>query len=364
MSEVTLSEGGRVAPDTVVEVGDRTASTGLFLLLKQAMRGVGVGEVLEVSSTNGLNVSDLRAWCRITGHHFLGTTQLGSYVLRRGGTPLSIDTASQTLKELWLFPVSPDWCNLECTHCLYAASPRSRDRYKISRDELQSIVEQLDAAGAQPHFMVTGGEPFLHTELADLLGTLDRRGYSFQVMSNGTMINEATANLFARFERLRKVQVSIEGDSPDLNDQVYGRGTFERTIGGIQRLRAAGVPVSIAVTPMADNEARLPAIEKLARDEGAEVKYILLYPLGAASRNDVGPAKKDPPVEKGDGLLMCDKGVAFSEGAFYPCTVLAKQAWARLGDTLVEALGDEARRKVREIRKTTPACEVCKRGST
>lgn len=364
MQEKTLGNRARGVPDAIVDAGERGVAGGLLLLLKQAMRGVAVGERLEVRSSNQTIASDLRAWCGIAGHEFLGTTADGSYVVRRGGKPLSVSTATEALKELWLFPVSPNWCNLACTHCLYAASPRSPDRYRVSDEELSSLLEQLDSMGARPHFMVTGGEPFLHPNLTQLLSALDAGGYSFQVMSNGTMISERAARRFSGFEHLRKVQISIEGDSPDLNDQVYGKGVFERAISGIRQLRAVDVPVAIAVTPMAENESRLPAIEKLAQDEGAELKYILLYPLGAANENNIQSAKKDPPLEKGDGLLMCDKGVAYSEGAFYPCTVLVKEPWAKLGDTLVEALGDEARARVRSIRKTTPACEVCKRGSS
>jgi sulfatase maturation enzyme AslB (radical SAM superfamily) len=364
MQEKTLSDGNRIVPDAVVDAGAQGAGGGLLLLLKHAMRGVGVGERLEINSSNRTIANDLRAWSRIAGHEFLGTTADGSFVLRRGGKPLSLSTATETLKELWLFPISPNWCNLACTHCLYTASPRSLDRYRVSGEELSSILAQLGSIGARPHFMITGGEPFLHPDLAELLGTLDAGGYSFQVMSNGTMISERVAERFSRFKHLRKIQISIEGESPELNDQIYGKGVFERAMTGIRRLRGADIPVAIAVTPMAENESRLPAIEKLAQQEGAEVKYILLYPLGAATENKIQPAQKDPPVEKGDGLLMCDKGVAYSEGAFYPCTILVKDPSARLGSTLAEALGEEARAQVGAIRKTTPACEVCKRGSS
>ena len=36
---------------------------------------------------------------------------------------LSLANARDALKDLWVFPVAPEVCNLACTHCLYAASP-------------------------------------------------------------------------------------------------------------------------------------------------------------------------------------------------------------------------------------------------
>src|SRR5215470_1751579 len=45
---------------------------------------------------------------------------------------LSLANASETLEELWLFPVAPEVCNLTCTHCLYAASPWRKNPYRLT----------------------------------------------------------------------------------------------------------------------------------------------------------------------------------------------------------------------------------------
>ena len=52
---------------------------------------------------------------------------------------LGRSNATETLKELWVFPVAPETCNLACTHCLYAASPKTRNPYRLSADELSGI---------------------------------------------------------------------------------------------------------------------------------------------------------------------------------------------------------------------------------
>jgi hypothetical protein len=113
------------------------------------------------------------------------------------------------------------------------------------------------------------------------------------------------------------------------------------------------------------NKEGFPAIEELAAAKGADIKYISLYDLGAARENGLKPSQE---ISNGTGQtdieLMCDKGVTYSEGAFYPCPVLVKEPGTKLGNTLKEALSPEARRSVARLHQTHAACQVCLRGST
>lgn len=275
------------------------------------------------------------------------------------------DNASETLKELWVFPVAPETCNLACTHCLYAASPKTRNPYRLSGGELSGLLAQVEATGAKPHFLFTGGEPTLHAELWDFLETVDRRGYSFQLMTNGTRVQKPIVERLSRMSHLTKVQVSLESADPEINDSIYGRGMQSRVLKAADLLQENGVPVTLAVTPMEANEQGLSAIEALAEAQGAEVKYISLYDLGAAKDNKVQPPQEHVTGNgQSEPELMCDKGVAYSEGAFYPCPVLVKEPGAELGDSLEQALSPEARRKVARLQESHSACQVCLKGST
>jgi MoaA/NifB/PqqE/SkfB family radical SAM enzyme len=213
--------------------------------------------------------------------------------------------------------------------------------------------------------LFTGGEPTLHPELYDFLETLDTKGCSFQLMTNGTRIQERSADRLSKLAHLRKVQISLESTDPKINDSIYGQGLHDRVLRAIETLREKGVPVTVAVTPMEVNEQELAAIEALAAKKGADVKYISLYDLGAARENGLKPPREIPTGESPiDAELMCDKGVAYSEGAFYPCPVLVKEADKKLGATLEEALSPRSRQKVTQLRKSHSACQVCLKGST
>jgi MoaA/NifB/PqqE/SkfB family radical SAM enzyme len=284
---------------------------------------------------------------------------------RQPKAKLSRVHASETLKELWVFPVAPETCNLACTHCLYAASPKTRNPYRLSASEFFEILAQVEAAGARPRLMFTGGEPTLHPELCDFLDAADRRGYSFQLMTNGTRIQQPLVERLSRMSHLTKVQMSLESVDAEIHDSIYGRGIQNRVLKAADLLKDNRVPVTLAVTPMAVNEQGISAIEALADAQDVEVKYISLYDLGAARENHVEPARENPMAnDQSETELMCDKGVAYSEGAFYPCPVLVKEPQAKLGNRLEEALSPQARRKVAELQVSNAACQVCLKGST
>jgi sulfatase maturation enzyme AslB (radical SAM superfamily) len=278
---------------------------------------------------------------------------------------LTRENAAEALKEFWVFPVAPETCNLACTHCLYAASPKTRNPYRVSAAELAGLLAQVENLGAKPHFLFTGGEPTLHPELYDFLATVDRQGYSFQLMTNGTRIQKQSAERLARLSHLTKVQVSLESADAQINDSIYGAGLYHRVVNAVDILRQSDVPVTLAVTPMEVNQNGLERIEALAETKGADVKYIFLYDLGAAKENGLRPAREMPNANgQAQVGLMCDKGLAYSEGAFYPCPVLVKEQQAKLGDTLEEALSPEARRRVSGLQEKHAACQVCLKGST
>src|SRR5262249_5631543 len=127
---------------------------------------------------------------------------------------LSLANARDTLKELWVFPVAPEFCNLACTHCLYAASPLRKNPYRLTEPELASIFAELEGLEAAPHLLFTGGEPTLHPQLYSLLDQVDQQGYSFQLHTNGTRIHGGEAEHLAGLAHLKKVQISLEGPSP------------------------------------------------------------------------------------------------------------------------------------------------------
>jgi len=70
-----------VAP--VIDLGSLGFGEGAHLLLKRALRAAGVGDCLTVTGSAPDLETDLRAWCRVEGHHV--QTAGGEIVIRKGG---------------------------------------------------------------------------------------------------------------------------------------------------------------------------------------------------------------------------------------------------------------------------------------
>jgi uncharacterized protein len=158
------------------------------------------------------------------------------------------------MPRIQLLVVQPTpFCNIDCRYCYL---PDRSSKAVVADATLDNLFSQVFASGwAQGGLTVVwhAGEPmvlpieFYHRAFhridalkpPDLLLT-----HSFQ--TNGTLIDDAWCGFLADWRV--SVGVSIDGPQPlhDINRVTRaGRGTFERTIAGIRRLRRCGVPFHV-----------------------------------------------------------------------------------------------------------------------
>ncbi len=181
------------------------------------------------------------------------------------------------LKEVW-FHLNNS-CNFQCKHCLVNA--RKKDSYLLSKESIKKVLKESNSMGTH-QFLFTGGEPFLRKDIIDLIKlTLD---YGRLVLfSNGSLFNDSLNklpkdNLF--------FQISLEGHEAQVNDVIRGKGTFSKTIEGINKLLGAGFPLTIATTLTKVNAPFFSQINQFLRKIGICSQHIhLLHPRGRARLN-------------------------------------------------------------------------------
>ena len=154
------------------------------------------------------------------------------------------------LRELWLHV--NDFCNLACAHCLVSSGP---DREQgLSTERLLDAIDQGAALGVE-RFFFTGGEPLARPDAIALVGRvvsdLERE---LVILTNGTLFKGERFEQLVPLagERLR-VQVSLDGASPDTNDPIRGAGTFGHVIEGVRTAVAAGLRPSLTMTLLQRN---------------------------------------------------------------------------------------------------------------
>ena len=77
-----MSAETNLIPDAMCDGGDLDCGSGLLLIIRDAMKPLPPGGLLEVRSREISVKEDLPAWCRLTGHHLVSADH-PLYFIRR-----------------------------------------------------------------------------------------------------------------------------------------------------------------------------------------------------------------------------------------------------------------------------------------
>jgi radical SAM protein with 4Fe4S-binding SPASM domain len=178
----------------------------------------------------------------------------------------------EQLREFWI--QINDFCNLACEHCLVSSGPQGGDGLDAST--VRRAVDQAVALGVE-RFFLTGGEPMARADAADIVahvtGSHERE---LVVLTNGTLLKGDRLEALARVpsERLR-VQISLDGASPEVNDAVRGAGTFDRIVTGVRAAVAAGLRTTLTMVLLRHNLQDAQKMVALAADLGVTNVHLL-----------------------------------------------------------------------------------------
>lgn len=157
--------------------------------------------------------------------------------------------------ELWknprlkfLFIEMTNRCNEHCLHCGSSCGEAPSDGM-LTGDEIKAFLKktasQFDVRDMQ--LCITGGEPLLRKDFFDIMAYAQKLGYNWGMTSNGTLIDEKTADLLSR-TGMKTISVSIDG-LKDTNDWFRQKeGGYDAAVKGIENLTAHGGFAHIQVT--------------------------------------------------------------------------------------------------------------------
>lgn len=161
-------------------------------------------------------------------------------------------------------------CNLRCKHCYqddYTTSNElSFDEFVIVADKIFSTLHTWNKLG---DFSVTGGEPFLHSRIFDILDYINSSGdvSRLDILTNGMFITEEIIQKLKQFNKLRYVQISLDGSSLKIHDEIRGNGSFDKAMKSIRLLIKNNIEVRIMFTLQRRNMFDVPSIIDLAIQE-------------------------------------------------------------------------------------------------
>ncbi len=143
------------------------------------------------------------------------------------------------------FPIFVKWyitgdCNLRCSHC-YLSEYNTYQDYKLISPIINFLGKKKIAGIA-----FLGGEPLLRKDMPKIIKPCSKNIYS-SICTNATLLNSEVAKSL-KASQIGKVQVSIEGSNKEINDNIRGRGTFERATSAMQLLVENGIYTTVAYT--------------------------------------------------------------------------------------------------------------------
>ncbi len=216
------------------------------------------------------------------------------------GIPRPRDTFQRPLRDLRISVM--DRCNFRCPYCM----PREQfhDAYRflksterLSFDEIVRLTRLFVHLGARK-LRLTGGEPLLRANLADLIGDLTTIPgvEDVALTTNGVLLARHAAELKAA--GLHRITVSLDSLDPEVFSRMSGGfGGLNEVLEGIDHaLRAGLAPIKInAVAQRGVNDHTILDLVERFRNTGVIVRFIEYMDVG--NRNHWQPELVVPSKE-------------------------------------------------------------------
>lgn len=146
-------------------------------------------------------------------------------------------------------------CNFNCGMCyIHEAGAHSSPREELTAAQWLEIGRQAFEAGTV-FLLLTGGEPLLRPDFAQIYTGLKDMGFMISVNTNGVLLCGELAQLFEDNPPMR-LNVSLYADSGEGYIRQCGVDAFDRVIANIQHLKEAGVQIQLNTSFTPENQSR------------------------------------------------------------------------------------------------------------
>ena len=168
-------------------------------------------------------------------------------------------------------------CNLSCVHCL--SSSGRRDPRELTTAECMAVIDELQRMQVF-YVNIGGGEPTVRPDFWALVDYATGHDVGVKFSTNGVKITPEIARRLAGRDYV-DVQISLDGATPEVNDGVRGRGSYEvalRAMGNLADAGFAGFKISVVMTR--HNVGQLEKFKAIADRYGAQLRITRLRPSG------------------------------------------------------------------------------------
>lgn len=174
-------------------------------------------------------------------------------------------------------------CQLACSHCYNSSGPDG-DHGVMTPGDWRGVIVQAADLGVQLVQFI-GGEPTLHPDLPDLIGTARRAGVEVEVYSNLVHVPDP---LWAAFAQPGvRLATSFYSDDRSEHQRVTGRDTHRQTCANITRALEMRIPLRAGLVQVLEEQRVAQARAMLTKMGVEQIRTDHVRPFGrAAGHND------------------------------------------------------------------------------
>jgi radical SAM protein with 4Fe4S-binding SPASM domain len=193
-------------------------------------------------------------------------------------------------------------CTNNCRHC-YVNLPAGDSDAKSKEMSLDFINHLADEAVSLGIIwcLVSGGEPLLRGDFADMYLSLKNKGLLVSVFTNATLITEEHVRLFRKYPP-RDLEISVYGVTQETYEAVTRvPGSFFKFMNGVNSLLDNGIRIRFKTMALRSNFRELPKIGEFCREKTKDFfrfdPWLHLRYDGNARRNEEIQAERLTPEE-------------------------------------------------------------------
>ena len=160
-------------------------------------------------------------------------------------------------------------CQERCRYC-YCVTDKPK-KEELTTKEIKKLLDDLVDMNVL-EIIFTGGDPFIRSDIHELLQYAYDKGLIVSIYTNGVAITDKDI-LFLKSLFIREINFTIFSHIPNKHDYfTQVKGSFNKTINVIQKCILVGIPVNIKIPAMNYNKEDIESVILLAEELGASIQ--------------------------------------------------------------------------------------------